>query len=287
MKLSKIVSMLDREFNTMEYIDLWGRYDSLINPIKEYLTCKFISNYSGLMIHNGDDVDKIITTTFITEDLYNKVLSEDIKNTLIFTHHPFCQNLIDYSWEDVTKHHIKGLKLREISIYSCHIPFDEHKRYSTSYYMADELMDTITDEIYARDKYTKTDCFVGFYGKASKNLFNRIRKINSDSRYYKLGDSKLDIIACVPGGGLQKDFLIAAKNIGVDTYITGCSEYRGGNSVVRNYKLFNELQELELNVIGIGHYHSEAIGIKKFTEEYLSTLGIDVEYFEDTYYLNI
>lgn len=287
MNLSTIVSMLDNEFNTIKYVDLWGRYDFLIYPIKEYLTKKFIDNYSGLMIQNGDNVERIITTTFITEDLYEKIINEDIKETLIFTHHPFCQNLYDYSWQDFTKKHIEELKLRDISIYSCHIPFDEHRRYSTSYYLANELMDIISDEINASDQYSETDCFVGFYGKARKDLFDRIRKINSDSRYYKMGDVKPNIIACVPGGGLQKDFMIAAKEKGVDTYITGTSEYRGRNSIERNYKLFKELQELELNVIGLGHYHSEAIGIKKFTEEYLSSFGITVEYFNDTYYMNI
>lgn len=75
-----------------------------------------------------------------------------------------------------------------------------------------------------------------------------------------------------------------AAEKGVDTYITGVSEFKGRNRVSRNKDFFNELQTLGMSIIGLGHYETECLTMKGLVKDYFINFIDAVSYFEDKYY---
>ena len=277
MNLFEIVKELDNEFNIESYMDVWGRFDYYFEPLKPYLSNDFMIRYSGLMINNSKEIELIIGATFLSQSLFEYIIQKDIHNALVFTHHPLYQKVSDYSWEDKLIIYASILKDRKISIYSCHLPFDEHRRYSTSYYMANSFLKEIEEDVTDEEGF-----LIGFKGLAKDNIIDLINDISSEIMVYNQDDEIPNKVICVPGGGLNTNFLRIAKKYGIDTYITGSARYKGKNAEMRNYELIKTIEELDIKVICFGHYESERIGVKRFINEYFDNSKIKTIYFEDS-----
>jgi len=286
MRKNEIVENLDKKFNVYSVTDVWSCFDYLIEPIKEYCTSPFLEYYSGLMIDYCENASEIITTTFVTENIFKYIKKQGKTDVFIFTHHPFYQNMYDYSLENHISDNLNIIKNNRVSIYSCHLPLDMlYTNHSTGYYLADKLMKDIESGFYAYDGYLEKEIPCGYYGKSKENLFDISHRINKHFSYYKSFEKEPNFIACVPGGGNEIEFIKEAKSLGVDTYITGIVEMRGDNSVSKNVDFFKKINELEINLIGLGHYQTESLAMRGLIGDYFKEkFDCPVSYFSDEYY---
>ncbi|MFW6390030.1 MAG: Nif3-like dinuclear metal center hexameric protein [Halanaerobiales bacterium] len=286
MEKEKIIKTLDEKFNVYSIVDAWQSFEDLINPIEEHCTSSFLEYYSGLMIDYCTEVNEILVTTFITENVFRYIEEEGMNNVLIFTHHPFYHNPHDYSFENHIKNNLDVIENNRVSIYSCHLPLDISKsHHSTDYYLADKLMKEIKGSISAYHEPVEREISCGYYGKCKENLFKELREINNQFKIYKSLDKEPEIISCVPGGGNEIEFIKEAKDLGADTYITGIIDMRGKNSISGNINFLKKVKELEINLIGLGHYHTEALAMRGLVNDYFKeTFKCSVLYFSDPYY---
>ena len=210
MKKYELIKKLNEDFNIYKYHDVWNRFNDYTKNIKQYIQEDYQEYACGLMIDFTEDIEEILTTTFITENLFTFIKENNKKDLLIFTHHPYYQKTLDNSWHDSISKNIDILKDNRIGIYVCHMALDFHPKYSTALYLA--------------------------------------------------------------------------KEKGVDTYIRGISEFRGKNSISRNKTYFEELQNIGINIIGLGHYETECLAMSGLVKDYFGNLINSVTYFKDDYY---
>lgn len=284
MRKQEIFVELDMDFEIAKYCDVWGRFEEYIHKLEKELSKSFLESFTGIMIDRLEEVDEIITATFITDNLFQYIKDNKKRNVLIFAHHPFYQKVYDYSWHDSIFKNLDIINQNKISIYICHLALDFHIKNSTAYYFAKELILNPTDRLKYKYQGVEGEVECEYYGKHKNDFEKRLNTIKSDFVFYQFSEKDPEIICCSPGGGNMLDHIELAKEKGVDTYITGISEYRGKNSISRNKSYFQELERIGLNIIGLGHYQTEALAMKGLVDDYFNKFNHPASYFEDNYY---
>ncbi len=282
MEKKEILEKINKDFETFNYFDVWNNFENYIDKIKEYIQPEFKKYSSGLMVDFTESIEEIITTTFITNNIFDYIVEKNKKNVLIFAHHPYYQKQIDNSWHDSISKNIEVLKNNKIAIYVCHMALDFHSELSTAYYFAKELIKDFQGRLSYKYKDNEVEC--EYYGEAIENLMERIESLSKKTMFYQFNDTKPKKICCSPGGGNIIDIIKLAKEKNVDTYITGVSEFKGVNSISRNKAYFEELEKIGINIIGLGHYETECIAMKRLVKDYFSKYNIKTEYFKDKFY---
>lgn len=280
-----LIKKLDEEFSIYKYHDIWNIFDEYTKNIEQYMQPRYKEHACGLMIDFTDNIKEVLTTTFITDNIFKYIKESNKKDVLIFTHHPYYQKEIDYSWHDAISDNLDIIKDNRIAIYVCHIALDFHPKYSTALYLSKELIAKIDGRISYKFDGIEGKVVGECYGNCVENLFDKISKISSRVSFYQFGEKQPQKICCSPGGGNVIEIIRMAKEKGVDTYITGVSEFKGRNSISRNKVFFTELEDMGINIIGLGHYESEFLAMKGLVKDYFAHLIEKVSYFEDKYYL--
>lgn len=282
MKKLELIKKLDEEFGINNYQDVWNLFSEYTENIEQYFIPTFKRHACGLMVDFTENIKEVLTTTFITENIFNYIKENNKKDLMIFTHHPYYQKRIDYSWHDAISDNIDVLINNRIAIYVCHMALDFHPRHSTALYFAKELISKIEGRLSYEYEGMNVEC--EYYGSSYEDLIDKIEKLSSNVSFYQFGETKPNKICCSPGGGNVIENIKMARDKGADTYITGVAEFKGRNSISRNKDFFSELQNLGINIIGLGHYETECIAMKGLVNDYFKNLVASASYFEDKYY---
>jgi putative NIF3 family GTP cyclohydrolase 1 type 2/GNAT superfamily N-acetyltransferase len=275
----ELIKRLDEDFLIDQYQDVWNRFDTA--DLMRYLTPGYRQYGCGLMLDFAEDIREVITATFVTDSLIHFIKDQHKKDVLIFTHHPYYQEERDYAWHDAISKNLDILKENRIAIYVCHLALDFHPTYSTALYMAKALISKIDGRLTYEEAGAQVSC--EYYGPCVDNLFEKIGSLSSKVRFYQFGETKPHIVCCSPGGGNILEVIRLAKETGVDTYITGVSEFRGKNSIARNKDFFKALEEIGINVIGLGHYETECLAMRALVEDYFKSIIDQAAYFEEPF----
>ncbi|SCY55534.1 Nif3-like dinuclear metal center hexameric protein [Alkaliphilus peptidifermentans] len=281
----ELIQKLNEDFKIYMYHDVWTTFEDYTNKIQNYIHSDYQEYACGLMIDFADEISEVLTTTFITEDMFTFIKENNKKDILIFTHHPYYQKILDYSWQDAISDNIDTLKENRISIYVCHMALDFHPKYSTAFYLAKELMCVVEGRLSYEYKGLRGKVECEYYGRCIDDLFDKISEISSKAVFYQFNDIKPTKICCSPGGGNIIEIIRMAKDLGVDTYITGVSEFKGKNSISRNKNYFQQLENIGINIIGLGHYQTESLAMKALVEDYFKSFIDSVTYYENKYYI--
>lgn len=284
MEKSELLKKINEDFDIYRYHDVWNKFEDYTKTIQQYIYPKYKEYACGLMLDFTEDIKEILTTTFITENLFTFIRENNKKDLLIFTHHPYYQKTFDNSWHDSISKNIDILKDNRISIYVCHMALDFHPKYSTAFYLAKELISNIEGRLSYEYNGIDGNVECEYYGNCVDDLFDRINELSLKGVFYQFNDMQPRKICCSPGGGNIIELIRMAKQKGVDTYITGVTEFKGKNSISRNKNYFEELQDIGINIIGLGHYETECLAMKGLAKDYFGSLISSVAYFEDKYY---
>lgn len=284
MNKTELLKKLDNDFEIYKYQDVWGKFHDHIKNIEQYIQPTFQKYSCGLMIDFSSDVSEIITTTFITDNLFRYIEENNKKDLLIFTHHPFYQNPLDNSWHDAISRNISIIQSNKVAIYVCHMALDFHAEHSTAMYLAKELISKFEGRLSYPYNGVDGNVECEYYGNCVDELFGKISEMSSRVVFYQFNDIKPQKVCCSPGGGNMIELIKMAKDRGVDTYITGVSEFKGKNSISRNKAYFSELHDIGINIIGIGHYETECLAMKGLAISYFKKIISQISYFEDGFY---
>lgn len=266
MDLQKIVDILDDEFNVSQVTDDWSwMFDKLFIQ-KSVAAFRTPSQNTGLMIANSSEVHKIYTAFAPSRYVLEEIRSRGIVNVLLVVKHPF-------DWDGrrngpgffhFTERDYQLMESTGISIYSLHTPLDRNRNdeiVSTAYAFAKVIKLKVEKE-FGREGENNPDILLGLIGKTNDGKLSAlVKRLNSLLDYrvkvMKVND-EVGKVAIVTGGGFVPRLLEEAKELGVNTYLTGIITPNASAYDKKNYKTtLSAANKVGINVLGCSHYLTE------------------------------
>ena len=274
MKSIELYNQLEKDFISKELRDDWARY---MRELEEYLSTNFIERSMGLVCDFSDEINKVYSAVFPTQEVMQKIIDEGATGAMLFLHHPSIWDIRKpKSFYQMDKALLEKFMKNRVSIYNLHVPLDNFSDYSTSRTLADALDIEIEKPF---KEYRGALC--GVIGKSKcknmEELNNKFSKvIGHSTRLYLYGDSNIKDgrIAIVAGGGNNIDTISEMAENNVNVLITGISV---------NNESYSEIHKLEqkncINVLGGTHYSTEKFACQKMCN-YFKRLGLDSIFIE-------
>jgi len=277
MRATELYGKLDADFikEGIKDVDWANRMPGL----HEYLFPKFVQNGGmGLMCDFTNEVEKVFTTVFLSDQVLSRLLSKDVSNAMLFSHHPTNWDLKDHNGNyAATEEYIAKLKERNISVYVLHHPLDNFGRYSTCKTLADRLGIEIEEPAFL---YYGAYC--GIVGvtdcKTTGELHDGYSKaLGHKTGLYQYGDENIQggKIALCPGGGNDMFVINEMQERNIKTLITGLTIVNDYSQGIHEFEKANRI-----NVLGGTHYSTEKYAPMEMCK-YFNDLGLPSEFIED------
>jgi dinuclear metal center YbgI/SA1388 family protein len=242
----KIVSYLDKELRISEIDDL---------------SC------NGLQVEGRENIKRIALAVDACITVFEKTKKKRCQ--MIIAHHGLIWGGIK-SVSKTIKQSLSFLLTNEINLYAAHIPLDLHPKLGNNI----QLCKTINlKKIKEFGAYEGN--LIGFEGELIKTfsieeLSKRInQKIGGVSKILPFGKEKIKRIGIISGGGAKS--LLEAIEKDLDCFITGEHAHE-------NYHL---ARESRMNVIYIGHYYSEKLGVIALGKDLEKRFGIKTTFIDE------
>jgi putative NIF3 family GTP cyclohydrolase 1 type 2 len=253
-----------------------------INRMSEldgYLTSEFKQNGGmGLMCDFTDEIDKVFTTVFLSENVMEKLLNENISNAMLFSHHPTSWDLKNRNGNYAPKaEYIAKLKERNISVYILHHPLDNFGKYSTCGTLANELKIHVEKPAFL---YYGAMCGVigtavcAEIGELSER-FSQAAGHRTSLYQYGCKNIQGEKIAVCPGGGNSVFVANEMMRHNAKILITGVTILNGRSRETHEFEKANGI-----NVLGGTHYTTEKYAPMKMCG-YFNGLGLPSEFIGD------
>jgi putative NIF3 family GTP cyclohydrolase 1 type 2 len=274
MRAIELYNHLERDFISNGLSDDWARF---MGEVENYLSINFKVRSMGLVCDFADEINKVYTAVFPTEEIMQQIIDDGITDAMLFLHHPSIWDITRVKpFYQMNKPLLEKFKQNRISIYNLHVPLDNFSEYSTSKTLADALDIEI-------EKPFKEYCgsLSGVIGKTKcktvEELHSKFSEVlGHDTELYLYGDNHIGNgkVAIVAGGGNNKDTVYEMLENNVNILITGISV---------NNESYSEVHELEqkscINVLGGTHYSTEKFACQRMCD-YFEKLGITSTFIE-------
>ncbi len=167
---------------------------------------------------------------------------------------------------------VRSLVMHDISLLAYHLPLDAHPEVGNNALLAKELTlaDIVPFAAYGRVK-------MGFCGTlpATMSLPALAAAVaplagGAEPRIYAYGADTVSRLAIVSGRGVSEDWLIEAKNLCCEAYLTG--------EVV--YEELLAARHLGMNIIAAGHYQTERFGVMALGQELALKFDLNYRFLE-------
>jgi putative NIF3 family GTP cyclohydrolase 1 type 2 len=278
MEAKRLIESLNKEFELDKLQEgEWSTFD-----LGDYATESFRKNWMGLVLDNSEEIHKVYTAVFPSAKALDHLISLDVTDALLFTHHPmvWTPEIEGVPFENMPAKYLDQLKKRRISYYAIHVPLDRNGPYSTTASLARAL--EIETE---REFFEYFGSMVGIIGKTEcKTIIELSEKlkvlVGHPLKTWSYGNPKISNqrVALVAGGGNDPDVAQEVADSDVNTYITGITKK---NPTWEPGLIFHEIcKKNRINVIAATHYSTEkfaCIAVQKFFD----SLGVPSEFIED------
>ena len=277
MRAEELYAKLERDFifDGLKDVDWAARMPALDG----YLCPVFKQNGGmGLMCDFTDEIEKVYTTVFLSDNVLLKLINGGVSNAMLFSHHPTRWDLKHHDGNYAPdEKYITQLQKRNISIYILHHPLDHFGPYSTCGTLAEQLGIHVERPAFL---YYGANC--GVIGtsdcKTVCELSTRYsRVVGHETSLYRYGDEDIQgqRIALCPGGGNAAFVIDEMIEHNVKLLLTGIT-------LVNEYsKSTHELEKRHrINLLGGTHYSSEKFAPMKMCG-YFNRLGLPSEFMED------
>lgn len=246
-----------------------------------YLEQNFLETFHGLMLRNGQTVDKVCCTVFLSEEIVDKVLARGERNILLISHHPLVMETSDRGFLPLPERHFLDMRERVISVYVLHTPLDVHNEVSTSRALAREL-----------GVRSPTGYYQGPGGPAASygrlpdpitldDFLKRVAQVTgvNDLHFIKHRET-VQSVGIIAGGTDARGILETAA-LGCDTLLTGTYHNQVQTEIGQWYRdEFEKIRDdLEINLVEASHYATEATVMRTDIVDFCGNrLGIDSEF---------
>ena len=294
MKLEEIVNRLDSEFDIDKIPpdDPFSRilpkiYDAFNINFRSYINPKFLESFHGLVLKNGDEINKVYLSVFFSGEILDKIFSQNITDALIFLHHPMDMESSDRGFLPMEEKYFLEMQRRKISVYALHTPLDIHKTISTSRSIAKTLN--------LKDIHEYNKCSVGYagiYGTLSNKVrmddfINTLKNVfNIDEIHYSQRFPDVYKIGIIAGGGAEVEYIKETIGLGCDTYLSGdyLNKVKTENSIRRRQEFEDIKDSLDINLIECSHYATERLVLINEMQNYFKNLGLTTEFIDRVNY---
>lgn len=251
----------------------------------KYITPSFQRRYMGVVLDNAGKVNKVYTAVFPDLDILDKLLAAKERDILLFTHHAmgYDPTISGLPFYDIPEEYLQKLKKQRISLYTLHNPLDKNGEFSTSVNLAKNLGLELTGEFCEYDGMK-----VGILGKTElKSILELVERVKStvghEVRLLANGDHEIHEgrVAVAAGGGNLGFVVKEIADLGINTYITGCTREVPGFEPVDEFH--RVISENKINVIGATHYSTEKFACIAMTG-YFRQIGIPSAFLEGRYH---
>lgn len=284
-ELKELVSKLDIEFE----IKAFGKdpsfsrfipnaYDPLGFDWKFAFEKEFVELFNGLMLRGASKVERVFLAVFPNEYVLERFLEEGNEGDLLFMHHPLFMECGDpkgkwgQGFLPIKEKYIWQMKKKKLSIYTCHIPMDCHKKLGTNVAIARalkagiierELLNEINNDflLVCNIEKTNTDELVS----TLKGIFE-VPYVDFEGKNL----NEIQRIAIVAGCGDKVDWMKEAERNGVQAYITGEVHCHIDNDYGKQrYKeLMEYASKTSMSLIGVSHSASEYLVHKTLMKDW-------------------
>jgi len=277
MKALELYEKLKKDFikDSIKDVDWAKRMPNL----DKYLFPAFKQNGGiGLMCDFTEKIEKVYTTVFLSEKVLSKILSDNVTNAMLFSHHPTNWDLKEHNGNYAADEKlIAKFKERNISIYILHHPLDNFGKYSTCGTLAEKLNIAIEKPAFL---YFGAMC--GVIGTTDCDTVGELHERYTQAvghktslRLYGNDNLKGEKIAVCPGGGNIKEVAEEMLDNNVRTLITGVTIVNDYSRGIHEFE-----KENKINLLGGTHYSSEKYAPMAMCE-YFDDLGLPSEFIDD------
>ncbi len=273
MLASELYKRLDSDFIKEGITDYdWTAKMPNLTP---FLTDSFQKTGMGLMCDFSDRIETVYTTVFLSEQALVKLIEEDAKNALLFSHHPVGWDIKNRNGTyGVEPKYLEVLRERKISLYVLHHPLDHYSEYSTGKTFAKVLGIEIE-----KPAFLSCGAMCGIIGRTDCKTVDELKALYSkavghQTSLYRYGDETIEngrVAVCVGGGN---DTFVVEEMLSNDirVLITGVTVNNQFSKEVHHQE-----QENRINLLGGTHYSSEKYAPMKMCE-YFEGLGLQSEF---------
>lgn len=222
---------------------------------------------NGLQCEGVEEVKKIGLAVDACMKVYEQAKKKNCE--MVIVHHGFIWGGIKSISGPVYKQ-VKFLIQNGINLYAAHLPLDMNEECGNNIQLAKMIK---LSKVVPFGKYEGVS--IGFSGELKKaetadviaNIFQK--KLGGKSLILPFGKKKNKSVAIVSGGASKTLNEAIEKNI--DCLITGESSHQDHYAAL----------EGKINVIYLGHYHSEQLGVKAVGEKLKKKFGVKIEYLDE------
>lgn len=272
----ELYSKLNNDFIKDGITDL--NWSARMPNLDKYLTDGFKQTGMGLMCDFTNSIEKVYTTVFLSDKVLSNIVSDNVINALIFSHHPTNWDIKNHNGNyAATEDYIIKLRERNISIYFLHHPLDNYGHYSTCKTLADKLKINIE-----KPGFLYFGAMCGVIGTTDLKNINEMhghysKALGHETSLYQYGQDNIqgEKIAVCPGGGNAPFVLDEMLKNDIKILITGVTIVNEHSE--KTHKLE---KENHINLLGGTHYSSEKFAPMAMCK-YFSNLGLPTEFVED------
>lgn len=263
---------LERDFIKPGLSDEW---EEVLEPVAEFVTEQYKQRHMGLVCDNTEQINKVFTAVFPTDEVMQRILDTGAEDALLFLHHPGIWDIrkAPQVFSPMNTEMLKRFKERKISIYNLHVPLDNYGEYSTSVTLA-KAIGVNPENAFA--PYFGALC--GVIGSAVCTVHDLKKRIEvavgHNAKLYNYGRENLEKVAVVAGGGNMIEVLEEAVKKSADAFVTGISVKNDFSKPVHEFARKNNL-----NILGATHYSTEKFACIAMCN-YFANLGLEAEFIE-------
>jgi putative NIF3 family GTP cyclohydrolase 1 type 2 len=273
MDARKLYQRLEEDFIKPGLSDEWAEE---MEEVQDFLCENFKKRSMGLVCDNSEEIGKVYTAVFPTDEIMQRILAGSETDALLFVHHPSIWDITKAPkvFQPMNGELLRQFKERRISIYNLHVPLDNFGEHSTS--------TTLGKALGIESAKAFAPYFGGLCGVIGKTDCRTV--IELSRRYDKAvghrtalcpyGDNGIagGKVAVIAGGGNDVEMLEEVAKEAVNTYVTGVTTL---NDYSR--KAHECAKKHRINILGGTHYSTEAFACRAICG-YFKKLGLGCEF---------
>ena len=273
MKATELYAKLEKDFIKPGLSDEWAEH---MEEVKDFLSDNFVKRSMGLVCDNSQQINRVYTAVFPTDEVMKYILSQKIEDAMLFVHHPSIWDITKAPqvFQQMNRDLLKKFKARRISVYNLHVPLDNYGEYSTSSTLANSL------GIKPRKPFAQYfGALCGVFGKTklrtTADLSRKFEEaVGHKVSLYQYGSPSIKdrVVAVIAGGGNDIEMLQEIAKEGVNTFVTGITALNSHSQKAHDFA-----KEHKINVLGGTHYSTERFACQAMCN-YFRKFGLECEF---------
>jgi putative NIF3 family GTP cyclohydrolase 1 type 2 len=274
MKQAELVRQLD-SFFSIEAFDESIHWKPLLaerdlQALERFALPAFLGGtWNGLMLDNAEQVDRVYTVVFPTEDVIDTVIAKEVAHgapgALIFAHHLLNFNQDKRRYTPISEEQLEEMAEHRIGYYLCHAPLDCHAEISTTVALANML--GLREQARFAQYYGGLAGVHGVIGKPTtfQAFAQRLAKVADVEhlRYDQVchNGQAVQHVAVVSGNGSSLHLLEQAVALGCDTYVTGQWWFYADHpdAEAQRVQMRDFMLGQRMNLLGVSRYATEMV----------------------------